>query len=71
MKEPVRKRYVTLRFGNGWIVWDNDKARIVDGVYYDLSGLGMAISVTRVGNEDPNLLDRDWMTMQTDFNDSL
>lgn len=69
MSEEIVKRYVVLRFGNGWIVWDNYKFRIADGVYYNEWGRDTAIEIARTANDDPKWMDREWMDRPTNFKD--
>lgn len=63
------KRFVVLRFGSGWIVWDNEKARIIDGIYHHETEY--AIVIAEQANARPADYDREWIKPPTDFEDSL
>lgn len=65
------RRFVVLSFNKGWIVWDNVKHRISDGIYSGEFGVDYAVQSARVGNEDPELLDRDWMADCGDLPDEV
>ena len=54
------KRFVVIRFADGWIVWDNLKYRVSDGIYYDKEGLKSCLAVAQWFNKEPQYGDRDW-----------
>jgi len=66
-----QKRYVIMRFGRGWIIWDNHKNRIADGVYYHDTGKEMVLATAEAANKDWQMLDREWERELGPFNDAL
>jgi hypothetical protein len=53
-------RFVAIRFYVGWAVWDNMKARVVDGIYASKRD---ALRLSKKANTDPGfaiLYDREW-----------